>query len=90
MKTIHKHILTVGVPKQLISLHDTAEILDVQWQGNQLVLWEQHDIEYTERIIAVAINSYGTGWVVDRKSEQYIATIQDGGLVWHIFRGIPI
>jgi hypothetical protein len=65
-----------------------ARILSVQFQGNQLCLWVLVDLD--ERLVRRrTILIYGTGNPIDSEIEmQYIDSVQDVQLVWHIFEQV--
>lgn len=82
MKTIWKFPLSIQ-DAQSILVPSGGEILSVQIQDSQVCLWiavnpanpkEQHTIEI-----------FGTGHGMDESEREYIGTVQDGRLVWHIF-----
>lgn len=64
-----------------------AKILDAQMQDDKITLWAlvntSNDVE--KRSFAIV----GTGWDLDEeflsKGPVYIATVQKGAYVWHIF-----
>lgn len=62
-----------------------ARVLDVQIQRGEIRLWALVDpaAEPVRRLILVI----GTGWDLDAGIEacQYLSTIQDADLIWHIF-----
>jgi len=65
-----------------------VEILTVQMQYGALTLWAVVDLEsdYVNRAIHIA----GTGHPRQHREidpKNYIATVQDHNLVWHIFDG---
>ncbi len=68
-----------------LNLPENAHILSCQMQGRILCLWvvvnpANEAVERTFRVI-------GTGHAFDFDSQdlEYITTVQDGALVWHIF-----
>lgn len=72
----------VGINDE-IKIHQDAEILDMQFQGEQLCVWAIADIEKpekTEQLIRM-----GTGWNMPSYAGDYISTIQNGRFVWHYF-----
>lgn len=68
---------------QSICLPQKAIILSVQMQDNDLNMWVLHDREYADDLRHFAI--YGTGHNTPGNPGSYIATVQDRGLVWHVF-----
>lgn len=86
MKTIWKFHLAV-TQEQPLAMPEGSEILTVQLQGDALVLWAKvNDARPTvERIFHV----YGTGHPVHGVAElEYIATVQVGAIVLHIFERV--
>lgn len=84
-KTIWKYSLQL-TDLQSLSLPQGAEILTVQAQGGGLYLWAIVDParETEERVIGIigTGNPVITGGDIDRR---YIATVQRGSFVWHVF-----
>ena len=61
--------------------------LTVQMQHGVLVLWALVDpLQPKEQR---TINIFGTGGPAP-DTGVYIGTVQDGGMVWHVFQGEPI
>ena len=71
---------------QIIKMPLKSEIMDIQMQVDGISMWALCDPD-TEGI-EVKINMYGTGWEThsnDKINDEYLATVQQGGLVWHFF-----
>ena len=86
MKVIYKYVLTV-VDRQTLTLPRSAQPLGVQYQGGALCFWAQVDLNDTDPF-TYEILIVGTGRHVDIKDTYfYISTVQNSGLVWHIFGG---
>lgn len=70
---------------QLIKMPLRSEIMDIQMQNGELVMWALIDPAAEE--IEVKINMYETGYVIHRNAlnDEYLATVQDGSLVCHFF-----
>lgn len=83
MKTIYKYPLTL-TDRQQIRLPRDAQILDVQIQGGQLMLWALLDDDATPHARNVCVVGTGrlAGHVVDM---DHVATVQAGEFVWHVF-----
>ena len=65
-----------------------AEVLAVQLQRGDLILWAKGcsaDQVQLPRVFCV----YGTGHPMFDVDQAYIGTVQDGGLVWHVFEVLP-
>lgn len=71
--------------RNFIKMPEKSEIMDIQIQNGKPVMWALVDRDSPE--IVVKINVYGTGWVIDHKAtkDEYLATLQNGDLVWHFF-----
>lgn len=68
---------------QSICLPQGARILSAQMQNDELNIWVMHDKDYASELRNFAI--YGTGHYIPENPGFYIATVQDRGLVWHLF-----
>lgn len=83
---VFKYPLVIA-DRQSIQLPEMAEILSVQFQGDDLVLWAAVNpaLPRMRQEIVIA----GTGHPIDLRGLQFIATAQDpaSGLVWHVFSG---
>ena len=80
---IYKYELTLQT-HQVIDMPYAAEILTMQMQGDQIMLWANVDTEKetTPRTIVIA----GTGEpILTEGLHTHIATIQMGLMVWHFF-----
>ena len=82
MKTIYKYPVPV-TDRPTILLPDAAEILTVQVQDGNIMLWAVADPE--KPIHNRRLWLYGTGHPMWGTEGRYIATVQTGKLVWHIF-----
>jgi hypothetical protein len=77
--TIWKYIIGNGP----ISMPKGADILDVQCQDGSIALWAL--IDPAEPREDRTFKVIGTGWTFDNPGHYYIATVQVGSFVWHIF-----
>lgn len=87
-KSIFKYGLNIS-QSQMIELPKGAEIVTVQSQRGEPVLWAMVDFPFTETHYVI-IEMYGTGQTIDNDvvgERSYISTIQfkDGDLVLHVF-----
>ena len=83
MKTIWKFSLEL-TDNQIVSMPVNAEILTAQMQRSQICLWvtlETNNTEMYEHVIEI----FGTGNPIPLNVRKYIASVQDGSVVWHIF-----
>ena len=71
---------------QLVRMPQGAKLLSVQLQNGQIQLWALVDLDYKERVNRM-IAIRGTGHDVESALSdcEFIGTVQDGGLVWHVF-----
>ena len=79
-----------GAQTQIVKMPEKSEILDIQMQNGTPVMWALVDPESEE--IEVKINTYGTGWEInnDATEDVYLATVQEGRLVWHFFMNYEV
>lgn len=72
---------------QFVAMPEMGEILSVQFQGEQLVMWAAvcTDRPTIKQKIVIA----GTGHPTDLRGLRFIGTAQDptAPLVWHVFAG---
>lgn len=75
---------------QLVKMPEKSEIMDIQMQNGNLVMWAL--VEPESKNIDVKINMYGTGWEINNNTtkDEYLATVQDGGFVWHFFMNYEV
>lgn len=83
MKRIYKYKLNTREGR-LTPLPTGAAILTIAMQHNMLCLWAIVDMSVTTETRR-DIRVIGTGWDIDDPVGTYLATVQDGGYVWHIF-----
>lgn len=88
MKTIWKFALQIQRGPQRVDMPHGADVLTAQMQGDVLMLWALCEPEKLPigRTFAV----YGTGFRVPDACGKYVATVQDGGLVWHVFEDVQL
>ena len=69
-----------------LTMPRNADILDVQDQNGTLMIWAICDSAQPYEIVQIDV--LGTGWEVphDVGASEYLATVQQGSLVWHVFR----
>jgi len=84
MKKIFKYELEI-TDEQAIELPMFSQILSVQMQGGKLQLWAI--VNPNAQKMPVYFRIVGTGHELkfDPEIFNWIATVQDGALVWHIF-----
>ncbi len=71
---------------QDIHMHRGAKILSAQFQGEDLCLWALCDPQAPQHGRTILLN--GTGHQIEERNDkdlEFIATVQDGRFVWHIF-----
>lgn len=90
VKTIWKYPLRIE-PEQVRSMSASAKILTAQMQNGQLCLWAEVDTDesFVDDFI---IQIFGTGHELKCPYGQlkYLATVQHGLLVWHIYERINL
>lgn len=89
MITVHKYPLALQA-KQEVPMPLGAQLLTVQTQGHELMLWARVDDE--ARQVRRSIWVCGTGHPAPKEGVSsegsfghYIATVQQGAFVWHLF-----
>lgn len=75
--------LSQGMVQELI-VNKGFEVLDVQVQGHTITLWGKTDLKAPSQTFTIAI--VGTGQHVLGIHDEYLATVQLDGFVWHIFK----
>lgn len=86
--TIWKFPLQI-IDRQKVPMRQSADILSVQFQGSQLVLWAMVDEDAPTKSRFIEI--FGTGHpmpqLVPQSERRFLGTAQDPktGLVWHVF-----
>lgn len=70
--------------EQIIDLPANSEILKVDLQGENLVLWARVDSK-SKITHKVLIEIVGTGHQLKNDLSEYLNTFYDGGLVFHVF-----
>lgn len=76
--------------RQFVKMPEKSEIMDIQLQEGEFVMWALCPVDNPE--IKVQINIYGTGWDVNENmsKNEYLATVQSGGFVWHFFMNYEV
>jgi hypothetical protein len=77
--------------QQMLALPAGSQILSIQYQGDELVLWALVDAGGGNRMERRNISIFGTGSLIEDHSMVHLATVQMPGaqLAWHIFEGDP-
>jgi hypothetical protein len=85
MKEIWKFSI-ITRDRQLVSMPKGAEIVSTQVQNGIICLWAFVDPNAEQEPTYIEV--VGTGWQIPShlSRENYIATVQDGQLVWHVFK----
>ena len=86
MQAVWKFPLEITRHVQSVQMPGGSQVLTVQMQGDVPTLWALtfEGAPNIERRFRVA----GTGWDLPAEQLRFIATIQDGGFVWHFFEVI--
>ncbi len=82
MKTIFKYSLSIS-DQVLLYLPEEAEVLSVQGQADQLVLWAI--VDPSRNVEPRLFSIYGTGNLFQSDNARYIGTAQVNSYVWHVF-----
>lgn len=85
MRTIHKRALRIA-NHQVVLLPRKFKILSVQIRDDQVCMWIELDDKHSCDM-AVEVFICGTGTDVPAAATQFIATVQTGFYVWHIYTG---
>jgi hypothetical protein len=81
---IYKYELQVA-ERQSVKMPLNAQILDIQMQHGKPTLWAK--VDENSKTEMITIDTYGTGHSMSEdNSLEFLATVQDGGLVWHFFK----
>jgi glutamine cyclotransferase len=84
MKTIWKYELKVQ-REQYVKIPYEHNILDIQIQDGKIIMWVE--VDKTTDALDTLINMFGTGQELPAFYEgDFLATIQDGRLVWHFYK----
>lgn len=85
MKTIYKYPATLGYFR--LDMPEGAEVLTVQMQGDNAVMWARVDEDRpkTTRLFALVGTGHDLKEVSDASQWGYIGTVQAGWTVWHLF-----
>ena len=89
MKTIWKYQLEI-IGKQEIKMLRNSEVLGVQMQYGEPVIWVLVDLDYEGTLDVRTILIYGTGYSISESElihSNYVGTFQkfDGGFIGHVF-----
>lgn len=84
-KRIYKYELAV-VDRQFIRMTRHSDILSVQVQNGKICLWASVTLDEYHEDVAFFI--VGTGH--NTPEGEYLATVQIGELVWHVYKGFKL
>lgn len=71
-------------PEQAIRMPESSEIMDVQIQADNIVMWAM--VDETSKPTDAKIRMFGTGYIIPSDFEgDYIGTVQVGSFVAHYF-----
>lgn len=84
MKTIHKYIIQKEsyLEKFTIFTSVNGRALDAQIQNGELCIWIEINSSHK---CYKEFGIFGTGHPIPEFDVRYISTVQEGGLVWHIY-----
>lgn len=82
MRTIWKYELRIA-DEQKVRMPQGSRILSVGNQNGTICIWAlvHSDSPLSDR----KIRMYGTGYPCYESSGNFVGTVQDGPLVWHVF-----
>ncbi len=87
MRTIFKYTLDYGIGKSTrLMVPVGAKVLTFQMQGDNIVGW--FEVFSKAKMHEVEFGIIGTGHEIPDFAT-YVATVQDGPFVWHIYRLTP-
>jgi len=81
MRTVYKYPIT-DIPMR-VQIPDGAKILDAQMQEDIPTLWAE--VETDNQRVVRTFFIVATGQPLPKECARYIATMQDGPLVWHVY-----
>ena len=82
---IHKYVLPYGV-RTILRIPSAASVLTCQVQRDNLVMWARFFIDDINGERVFAVLPTGSMCVQEsREHYEYINTVQDGDIVWHVF-----
>ncbi len=67
----------------IVGMTPNADILSVQMQGGEVVMWYEHDPD--EETVLRKFVIYPTGFEFQPFEGKYLGTVQQGGFVWHAY-----
>lgn len=83
MTTIYKYGLRI-TGEQVIHMPLGARMLTAQMQDGDLFVWAM--VDTAQPLEKVCFRIFGTGQELGALGDiPYLGTVQDGGLVWHVF-----
>lgn len=82
MKKIYKYELDIR-GEQVVQMPHNPEILSVQMQGEVICVWALVNTTYNDT--AYIFEIFGTGDTIDNFIREYVGTVQDRSMVWHVF-----
>lgn len=82
-KKVFKYPLTHNINN--IELPAGAQVLTVQIQGNEVMMWALVDPNAPPKSREFQVVGTGQKLTFDRYPPVYIGTVQMAGMVWHVF-----
>ena len=73
---------------QEIALPIGAKFLDLQVQHGALMMW--CEIDDTQPLVGCTLFYVGTGQPIYHNAVHYLATVQTGAFVWHLYSHKPL
>ena len=88
MSVVYKYQFNID-GRVVIDMPEHAKVLSVQMQRGVPTLWAMFQPDSPQRYRHRAFEIVGTGHDFSNSGLVYVATFQDGPLVWHMFEVTP-
>ena len=76
--------------RTFVRMPEKSEIMDIQIQDGKPVMWAMVDPDSREIVVRINMLYTGHGMQLEATRNEYLATIQHEGLVYHFFMGYEI
>jgi hypothetical protein len=84
MRKIYKYPIALK-ECQTVDLTKGARVLTAQLQNGEIVMWAEVDPDEPMRVWLVYTVGTGTSFIADEHPGEYVATVQRGEFVWHLY-----
>ena len=82
---VYRYTLDHPSGSTTIAMPEGAEVLKVARRQCGICIWALVDPNPEAVLTLRTFNVYGTGWDIPTNPREYLDTVFDGDLVWHIF-----